>query len=126
MKSLYEEINGNHIEFREVQISALVSADTDYQIDIWGQRPPKQTQIVLLHLLTQGKFNSYFRDVNMRAKNTYENLIKQIADNEGITEQLKATDICVDFGKYLIYTVGKTISHKFIYCHKARCRILLQ
>lgn len=41
-------------------------------------------------MLTQGKFNSYLHDVDVRAKNMYENLVNQLAEQEGITEQLKA------------------------------------
>lgn len=97
MKSLYEEINGNYIEIGEVQIPTLVSTDTTYEIDIWGQRHKdylkENHKLFYYNLLTQGKFNSYLRDVDIRAKNMYENLIKQIAENEGITEQLKATDM---------------------------------
>lgn len=42
------------------------------------------------NLLTQGKLNSYLHDVDVRAKDMYDTLIKQLAENEGIIEQLKA------------------------------------
>lgn len=42
------------------------------------------------NLLTQGKLNSYLHDIDVRAKEMYDTLIKQIAENEGITEQNKA------------------------------------
>lgn len=44
-------------------------------------------------LLTSGKLNSYLHDVDVRAKEMYDTLIKQLAENEGITEQLKANDM---------------------------------
>lgn len=32
MKSLYEEFNGSYVEFENVQVPALVSVDTNYEI----------------------------------------------------------------------------------------------
>lgn len=38
MKSLYEELYGSYVEIEEVQIPALISTETNYEIGIWGQR----------------------------------------------------------------------------------------
>lgn len=77
----------------DVYLPNLVSADTNYSIGIWGQRHRdylKQThKIIYYNLLTSGKLNSYLHDVDVRAKEMYDTLIKQLAENEGITEQLK-------------------------------------
>lgn len=77
----------------DVYLPNLVSADTNYSIGIWGQRHRdylKQThKIIYYNLLTSGKHNSYLHDVDVRAKEMYDTLIKQLAENEGITEQLK-------------------------------------
>lgn len=40
-------------------------------------------------MLTSDKFNSCLHDVDVRAKEMYDTLIKQLAENEDITEQLK-------------------------------------
>lgn len=78
----------------DVYLPNLVSADTNYPIGIWGQRHKgylkENHKLMYYNLLTQGKLNSYLHDVDVRAKNMYENLVKQIAEQEGITEQLKA------------------------------------
>lgn len=42
------------------------------------------------NLLTTGKLNSYLHDIDFSAKEMYDRLIKQMAEQEGITEQLKA------------------------------------
>ena len=80
-----------------VYLPNLVSTDTNYPIGIWGQRHKEYLKenhkLMYYNLLTQGKLNSYLHDVDVRAKNMYENLVKQIAEQEGITEQLKATDM---------------------------------
>lgn len=78
----------------DVYLPNLVSADTNYPIGIWGQRHKEYLKEnhkqMYYNLLTQGKLNSYFHDVDVRAKEMYDTLIKQLAENEGITEQLKA------------------------------------
>lgn len=94
MKSLYEELNGRYIEVGYVKIPALVSVDTIYEIGFWGQRHKaylKQNhRVIYYNLLTQGKLNSYLHDVDVRVKEQYDLLVKQFAERQGITEQLKA------------------------------------
>lgn len=78
----------------DVYLPNLVSTDTNYPIGIWGQRHKEylkeKHKLMYYNLLTQGKLNSYLHDVDVRAKKMYDNLVKQIAEQEGITEQLKA------------------------------------
>lgn len=81
----------------DVYLPNLVSTDTNYPIGIWGQRHKEylkeKHKLMYYNLLTQGKLNSYLHDVDVRAKKMYDNLVKQIAEQEGITEQLKANDM---------------------------------
>ena len=81
----------------DVYLPNLVSTDTNYQIGIWGKRHKEYLKenhkLMYFNLLTQGKLNSYLHDVDVRAKKMYDNLIKQLAEQEGITEKLKATDM---------------------------------
>lgn len=46
-------------------------------------------RVIYYNLLTSGKLNSYLHDIDIRAKEMYDNLIKQFAEQEGINEQLK-------------------------------------
>jgi len=41
-------------------------------------------------LLTSGKLNSYLADIDEQAEELFSRLVKQIAEREGVTEQLKA------------------------------------
>lgn len=81
----------------DVYLPNLISADTNYSIGIWGQRHKEYLKenhkLRYYNLLTSGKLNSYLHDVDVRAKEMYDTLIKQLAENEGITEQLKANDM---------------------------------
>lgn len=78
----------------DVYLPNLVSAGTNYPIGIWGQRHreylKENHKLMYYNLLTNGKLNSYLHDLDVRAKNMYENLVTQLAEQEGITEQLKA------------------------------------
>ena len=48
----------------------------------------------MLHttLLLRGKLNSHLAEIDNRANELFDRLVKQLAEKEGITEQLKATD----------------------------------
>ena len=48
----------------------------------------------MLHttLLLSGKLNSHLTEINQRASEMFDLLIKQLVEKEGITEQLKATN----------------------------------
>lgn len=43
-----------------------------------------------MNLLTSGKLNSYLADIDEQAEDMFFRIIKQKAEREGVTEQLKA------------------------------------
>lgn len=80
-----------------VYIPNLVSTDTSYEIGRWGKQHKeyiKQNKPVFYSMLvTQCKLNSYLHDIDVRASEMYDTLVKQLAEREGITEQFKANDM---------------------------------
>ena len=64
------------------------------EIGIFGQRHKNYLlnhhKIRYYNLLTSCKLAEYLADVDDRANEMFANLVKQIAENENITEQLKA------------------------------------
>ena len=44
------------------------------------------------NLLTSGKLNSHLADIEEEAQSLFSRLVKEYAEKEGVTEQLKATD----------------------------------
>lgn len=78
----------------DVYLPNLISTDTNCEIGFWGQKHKKYLKenhkVVYYNLLTQGKLNSYLHEIDIRAKKMYDNLIYQLAEKQGITEQLKA------------------------------------
>mgnify|MGYP002510734495 CR=1 FL=1 len=94
MKSLYEEMNGSYVEVGDVRIPTLISTDTNYEIGFWGQRHKEYLKenhrVIYYNLLTQDKLNAYLHDIDIRAKEQYDLLVKQLAESQSVTEQLKA------------------------------------
>lgn len=43
-----------------------------------------------MNLLTSGKLNDYLVDIENQAENMFLQIVKQLANSEGITEELKA------------------------------------
>lgn len=94
-KYITDEKTGiNYTLVEEVYIPNLISIDTNYEIGQWGK---KHANYLKEHkkshyttLLITGKLNSYLHDIDVRATEMYDILVKQLAEKQGITEQLKA------------------------------------
>lgn len=68
--------------------------DENEHIGIWGQRHlrylKQYRKVLYTNLLTSGKLNSHLVEINKQAAKLYFRLVKQFAESEGVTEQLKA------------------------------------
>ena len=97
-KYIYDEKNGLWYELQGdyyLPCLKLPEERTAY-IGVWGQRHLrylKQYHRVRYYiLLTSGKLNSYPADINRQAEEMFPRLVKELAEKEGVTEQLKAAD----------------------------------
>lgn len=97
MKSLFEQMGGTYSKVGDVYLPNVVSVSTNYEIGIWGKRHrdylKQNKKSNYTTLLTTGKLNSYLHDIDVQAKEMYDGLVKQLAENQGITEELKASDM---------------------------------
>ena len=63
-------------------------------IGIWGQRHlrylKEHRRVRYANLLTSGKLNGYLVDIDRQAEELFLRLVKQMAEREGVTEQLEA------------------------------------
>lgn len=50
----------------------------------------KSLKVLYLNLMTSGKLNRYLADIDKQAEDMLSRLVKQMAECEGVTEQLKA------------------------------------
>lgn len=97
-KYFFDESNGLWYELRgDYYIPCLtVPPQEEKPIGIWGQRHLryiKQARKALYtELLTSGRLNTYLADINEHAEEKMLRLTQQMAEREGVTEQLKAQD----------------------------------
>ena len=72
----------------------ILSEEETQPIGLWGQRYKRYLQehkrAVYTTLLTSGKLNGYLADIDEQAMDMMFRLVEQMADKEGVTEQLKA------------------------------------
>ena len=73
---------------------ALPDEEKGVEIGVWGQRHlryiKQHRKVLYLNLLTSGKLNGYLADIDKQAEDMLSRLVKQMAEREGVTEQLKA------------------------------------
>ena len=94
-KPIFEQMGGTYTQQGDYILPNLTLPTEEKQsIGIWGQRHTrylKQHRKNLYYsLLTSGKLNSYLTDIDKEAEELFSRLVKQMAEREGVTEQLKA------------------------------------
>ena len=97
-KHIFDESNGLWYELQgDYYIPCLtVSAKEERPIGIWGQRHlryiKQERKALYTELLISGRLNTYLADINEQATEQMLLLTKQMAEREGVTEQIKAQD----------------------------------
>ena len=96
-KYIYDKNNGLWYELQgDYYIPCLVLEEDLQPIGMWGRKHLRyiKEHRPVLHttLLLSGKLNSYLAEIDNRATEMFDLLVKQLAEKEGITEQLKAAD----------------------------------
>ena len=95
-KVIYDEKNGLWYELQgDYYIPCLKLPEEEQQhIGVWGQRHlryiKQNSKVLYLNLLTSGKLNGYLADIDKQAEDMLSRLVNQMAECEGVTEQLKA------------------------------------
>ena len=95
-KIIYDEKNGLWYELQgDYYIPCLKLPEEEQQpIGVWGQRHlrhiKQNSKVLYLNLLTSGKLNGYLADIDKQAEEMFSRLVKQMAERDDITEQLKA------------------------------------
>ncbi|MDE5649226.1 MAG: TnpV protein [Oscillospiraceae bacterium] len=95
-KYIYDESNGLWYELQGRYYLPCLTLPPEEEkfIGIWGQRHlryiKEHKRLFYVNLLTSGKLNSYLADINEQAEELFFRLVKQFAEKEGITEELKS------------------------------------
>ena len=94
-KTIFEEMGGTYTQVGDYLLPNLELPEEEQQtIGVWGQRHwrylKEHRRTTYATLLTSGKLNSYLADIDRQAEEMFLRLVKQMAEAEGVTEQLKA------------------------------------
>lgn len=97
MKSLFEEYGGIYTMQGDYRLPNItLPAEEERPIGVWGQRRlrylKQRHKVLYYNLLTSGKLHSHLADIEEQAQQLFSRLVKEYAQKEGVTEQLKATD----------------------------------
>ena len=97
-KYIYNEQSGLWYELQgDYYIPCLVLDEEDTKpIGMWGRKRldylKKHRPALHTTLLLSGKLNSHLAQIDKQATEMFDLLVKQLAEKEGISEQLKAID----------------------------------
>ena len=94
MKTIFEQ---QGVEYRQAGDYMLPNVELDeqkkYQIGVWGQRYKRYLKsnhrVLYYNYLTSGKLNEHLDEVDARAEEMLQELVKSLAEKENITEKLK-------------------------------------
>ena len=95
-KFIYDEKNGLWYELQgDYYLPCLKLSEGEQQpVGLWGQRHlqyiKRHRRVLYKNLLTSGKLNGYLSDLDKQAEDMFSRPVKQMAECEGVTEQLKA------------------------------------
>ena len=95
-KYIFDESNGLLYELQgDYYIPCLIISEEETQpIGLWGQRHKQYLKehrhIVYTTMLIDGTLNRYLADINQQAEQMFHRLIDEMAQKQGVTEQLKA------------------------------------
>ena len=94
-KTLYEQFGGTYTIQGDYLLPNLkLPPEEEHPIGVWAHRHRKYLKqhhkILYYNLLTSGKLHSHLADVEEEAQSLFLRLVKEYAEKEGVTEQLKA------------------------------------
>lgn len=97
--TIFEKQGSTYTQVGDYMLPDLLQAEEEKEanIGIWAMRHKrylKQNHKVLYYnLLTSGKLNSYLADIEQHAQQLFLQLVKDLADKENVTEELKSIDM---------------------------------
>lgn len=94
-KTIFEEMGGSYEMQGDYYLPCLSLPEEEQKpVGVWGQRHlrhiKEHKRTLYANLLTSCKLNSYLADIDKQAEDMFLRLVKQMAEREGVSEQLKA------------------------------------
>lgn len=96
--TLFEQLGGTYTQIGDYLLPdlSLPAEKDDRPIGIWGQRRLRYLKqyhkVIYYNLLTSGKLHTHLADTEEQAQQLFLRLVKELAEKEGVTEQLKSAD----------------------------------
>ena len=97
-QTIFEKNGGTYIEVNGCQVPCLLSSLDGHQqhIGAWGQRHLRylrqHRRATYVNLKTTGKLRDYLTEIDQQAQAMFVQMVKQMAAQEGATEQLKESN----------------------------------
>lgn len=93
-KTVFEEMGGAYVRQGDYYLPCLSLPEKENKpIGVWGQRHlrylKQHRKVLYTNLLTSGKLNGYLAVIDKQAEDRFLRLVKQMAEREGMSEQLK-------------------------------------
>jgi hypothetical protein len=96
-KTIFEQLGGTYSRQGDYLLPNLkMPEQPEYTIGVWGQRRrrylKKHRPILYTNLLTSCKLSEHLAEIDEECNERMESLVKAMANQEGVTEVLKAAD----------------------------------
>ena len=97
-KTIFEQVGGTYTRVGDYYLPDLKLPEEEKQanIGVWGMRHKKflkeNHRVLYANLMTSGKLVTYLDDIERQATTMFLRLVKELAEKENVTEELKATD----------------------------------
>ena len=97
-KTIFEQMGGTYSQVGDYLLPNLTLPTEEKQanIGVWGMRHKRflkeNHRVLYANLMTSGKLVAYLDDIEQQATAMFLRLVKELAEIENVTEDLKATD----------------------------------
>ena len=97
--TIFEKQGGTYTQVGDYMLPDLLPAEEEKEanIGVWGMRHKRYLKqnhkVRYYNLLTSGKLNLYLADIEQQAQQLFLRMVKDFAEKENVTEELKATDM---------------------------------
>ena len=97
-KTIFEQMGGTYTQVGDYLLPDLKLPEEEKQanIGVWGMRHKRflkeNHRVLYANLMTSGKLVTYLDDIEQQATSMYLRLVKELAEKENVTEELKAAD----------------------------------
>jgi hypothetical protein len=97
--TIFEQTGGTYTQAGDYILPDLLPTEEEKEVNIgvWAMRHKRYLKqnhkVRYYNLLTSSKLNSYLADIEQQAQDLFLRLVKDLAEKENVTEELKATDM---------------------------------